>query len=781
MISVKGTKGAPESTDPAAPYARKPEEKSGTVRTLGLLLAAVFLYFKAFFSPQSEAADAGPEGRPDEAQPLPGMDVIEGGKPGAKAPESSGAVPEDGFSFPFTGEADADTIAFSIPDRQAVIPPAFRPKGFVATHANENAAPGSASGARAAPLSPRAGQQAPAGEEAPKQPPGGRPEEEHRGETPKPTDPDDDGGAGGSGDGGADNDDGEDDQDRASNRAPRVSGPVTLTDITGCAVLVIGLGDFLRGAEDPDGDALGIEALSVSSGRIRMISDEAWEFLPEDSSGPVTVSYRISDGDLAVEQTLHFSVAPYAPLIGTPGDDLLVGSPCSDVIHAGSGDDRIDARGGDDLIHGGDGRDHIVAGDGDDEVHAGSGDDVVFGGAGNDRLYGGDGNDRLFGGAGDDLLDGGAGDDLLIGGDGNDVLRGGSGNDVGEGGAGNDMLFGGDGDDHLSGGAGEDTILGEAGDDILNGDEGDDYISGGSGNDRIAGGDGHDTLFGDAGDDVIDGGAGDDFIDGGPGNDLARGGLGNDRILGGAGDDDLCGGEGDDVISGGDGDDRISGGPGMDHLSGGAGNDVILDGEGADRVDAGAGDDHVLAAMDGADDSYDGGEGIDVLDYSGATQSLEIDLMAGTATGIEIGNDTIAGFERVVAGAGDDHIWIGRESVAIVGGAGNDIYEFVCREALPESRGLERTRYQIEDFEVGDRIRMSGWDIFEKVFDKFEDRFEQVLGEGIDDDRIPIRVRNEWAEDVSETVIEADLDNDDHFETAIILEGRHVFVLMETA
>ena len=34
---------------------------------------------------------------------------------------------------------------------------------------------------------------------------------------------------------------------------------------------------------------------------------------------------------------------------------------------------------------------------------------------------------------------------------------------------------------------------------------------------------------------------------------------------------------------------------------------------------------------------------------------------------------------------------------------------------------------------------------------------------------------------MNETVIEADLDDDDFYETAIILDGRHALVLAETA
>ncbi|MFT4959441.1 MAG: Ca2+-binding RTX toxin-like protein, partial [Paracoccaceae bacterium] len=55
--------------------------------------------------------------------------------------------------------------------------------------------------------------------------------------------------------------------------------------------------------------------------------------------------------------------------------------------------------------------------------------DTLIGGSGDDTLLGGDGNDEIGGSAGNDSLEGGAGNDTLMGGDGDDTLRGGDGND----------------------------------------------------------------------------------------------------------------------------------------------------------------------------------------------------------------------------------------------------------------------------------------------------------------------------------------------------------------
>ncbi|MHB2166404.1 hypothetical protein ACX9GQ_05475, partial [Alsobacter sp. R-9] len=68
--------------------------------------------------------------------------------------------------------------------------------------------------------------------------------------------------------------------------------------------------------------------------------------------------------------------------------------------------------------------------------------------------------------------------------------------------------------------------------------------------------------------------------------------------------------------------------------------------------------------------------GRDVLDYGAAAQALDIDLAAGRATGLEIGEDTIGGFEEVHAGSGADTIRFGHAMVAVAGGEGDDTFDF---------------------------------------------------------------------------------------------------------
>ena len=58
----------------------------------------------------------------------------------------------------------------------------------------------------------------------------------------------------------------------------------------------------------------------------------------------------------------------------------------------------------------------------------------------------------------------------------------------------------------------------------------------------------------------------------------------------------------------------------------------------------------------GGNDTLNGGAGTDTANYSSATQAISVDLAAGTASGLDIGNDTLSGIENVVGGSGNDSL-----------------------------------------------------------------------------------------------------------------------------
>jgi Ca2+-binding RTX toxin-like protein len=111
-------------------------------------------------------------------------------------------------------------------------------------------------------------------------------------------------------------------------------------------------------------------------------------------------------------------------------------------------------------------------------------------------------------------------------------------------------------------------------------------------------------------------------------------------------------------ISLGDGDDR-----------------VVLSAAVATNVDAGAGADEVVGSdqaetIEGGPgaDRLTGGGGFDTLDFFARTAGVTVDLGAGT-TGE---GDTIAGFEHVQGGLGDDTLQGGAGNDSLAGGPGRD-------------------------------------------------------------------------------------------------------------
>ncbi|SEO08017.1 Ca2+-binding protein, RTX toxin-related [Gemmobacter aquatilis] len=284
--------------------------------------------------------------------------------------------------------------------------------------------------------------------------------------------------------------------------------------------------------------------------------------------------------------------------------------------------------------------------------------DAISGGSGTDTLSGASGADSLMGDTGADLLLGGEGSDTVTGGSGADQVSGGDANDSLVSGSGSDMLWGDDGNDSAYGGSGNDVLLGGIGTDRLYGGSGSDQVSGGAQSDTLYGDTGYDRLYGDEGADQLYGGAGSDYLYGGADNDTLVG----DNLL--TGEDTL--GSGFNYLSGGEGNDSLLGGVMDDQLSGDAGNDTLIGGTGRDVLMGGA-----------SADSLDGGTGItDAVSYESSLGDVTVDLATQTASGGDASgatnNDTLAGFEQAIGGAGDDSLSGSGGDNMLGGGLGAD-------------------------------------------------------------------------------------------------------------
>jgi len=431
------------------------------------------------------------------------------------------------------------------------------------------------------------------------------------------------------------------------------------------------------------------------------------------------LKFRLGTGDDTIDASA--GVPPGiidATIEDGPGSDTVTGGPEDDWLNPWDGDDAFSGGAGDDTVDvmGFNGS-HFDLGSwqgGSDEDTLLFEQEVIADlGAGTVRASGGFPPSMTFAGF-EDLK--ALSVSTLIGDDGTNVLEAGQ-SGVLRGGGGSDTLISDNGaavadfEDAIA--VSVDLVAGTAtgdGDDTLVGIQ---NVFGSLGDDTIVGDDDHPgMLFGEAGDDAIIGGSFEDLLAGGPGKDDLRGrdglddlhgGPGHDLLLGAAGADDLFGGRGNDDVRGGSGEDawdaylysvaepeasptagvsvnlrrgivsddgyggtdaiaaieNASGTDFADTMVGNAGRDRMFGWGGKDRFVGGAGDDR-----------FDGGAGRDTVSYTAATRSLDLDLAAGTATGM--GDDVLENIEVVFGGPKDDVVRGSGGRERLEGRGGND-------------------------------------------------------------------------------------------------------------
>lgn len=143
------------------------------------------------------------------------------------------------------------------------------------------------------------------------------------------------------------------------------------------------------------------------------------------------------------------------------------------------------------------------------------------------------------------------------------------------------------------------------------------------------------------------------------------------------------------IIKGDAGNDVITGGRGADEIDGGTGNDTIIGGDGYDKLVGGGGDDTLIDDHDGA--TFDGGRGIDTLDFSGSSTAVAVDLQGTIIKDFEVvrqdgwlfadlkaeieGNHVsgaVAGVENITGSAFNDFLSGSYLQNVIRGGDGDD-------------------------------------------------------------------------------------------------------------
>lgn len=419
-------------------------------------------------------------------------------------------------------------------------------------------------------------------------------------------------------------------------------------------------------------------------------------------------------------------------IFGLLGDDEISGGLGADLVFAGSGNDTVEGGDGDDTLLGGYGNDRIVGNRGNDAMFGGQGDDLLVwnNGDGSDLMDGGQGYDQAQVNFDTDLVDDdlqnkdvaefsttdegvqfarievndqterglfqldirntetletnfGDGDDTAVikdtvldeialkldGGDGIDTL------DLSQAAGAVDVALGrnklndsiAENFENVIGTEFNDKIRGNTQDNVISGLDGEDKMFGHGGDDTLIGGKGNDKFFGGKGDDLLvwNNGDGSDFMKGGSGYDTVQVNFDTDLV-----DDDLQNKDVAEFSTTAHGIEfaRIEV---NDQTERGL---FKLDIRETETIETnfGGGDDTAVIADTVLDEivlDLDGGDGVDLLDFSQAANAVDVDLDAGTIND----GSTAVEFENVTGTAFDDRISGNDENNVIRGGAGNDI------------------------------------------------------------------------------------------------------------
>ncbi len=419
------------------------------------------------------------------------------------------------------------------------------------------------------------------------------------------------------------------------------------------------------------------------------------------------------------------------------GNNIIFTGAGHDTVNVGNGNNVIATGRGRDVITTGDGNNTVFAGRGRDDITTGDGNDTIFAGRGRDIINAGAGDDYINGGRGFDMVDystslDGVSVDLL-----NDVYSGGDAAGdilvsiegvIGSDNAGaRDWIYGDNGRNKIMGMDGADILEGGGGADRIDGGEGWDYArytrsdegvsinlktnvnTGGDAQgdklfniEAVVGSDYNDSIVGGDDKDYLVGGLGDDYLDGGLGDDQLFGGLGDDTFFYGGGIDtvhetgvdvetlvfDAAFAPGDVTFSG----NRIIFDAGVNevifnqlHLIEFFSFDGFADmnvaelklASGVAVTDAGTAADETFIGAAG-EQLFDGGDGVDTVDYSASAAAVDVDLLGGSGEYGDASLDAYLNIENVIGsdnGAVRDFLF-GDEGVnALYGMAGADVLE----------------------------------------------------------------------------------------------------------
>ncbi|MBA1155470.1 calcium-binding protein [Microvirga mediterraneensis] len=114
---------------------------------------------------------------------------------------------------------------------------------------------------------------------------------------------------------------------------------------------------------------------------------------------------------------------------------------------------------------------------------------------------------------------------------------------------------------------------------------------------------------------------------------------------------------------------------------------TIVDARTANISVTGTSGDDIYAPSEYADDTLDGGNGIDTLTFQAAGSGVAVDLTAGVGTAGIAAGDTYTNFERVIGSNFADTLTGGNGASTLQGGAGDDVYFVKAGTTLVETAG----------------------------------------------------------------------------------------------
>ena len=392
------------------------------------------------------------------------------------------------------------------------------------------------------------------------------------------------------------------------------------------------------------------------------------------------ITWAMSGTSVSLSPTDIDTIVNFENIRGGQGDDSLRGNAANNVIDGYLGKNTLAGDLGNDTLYG-DADDLVDYSDAASNIvyTLGSAASITVGVGNVDRVEGfgnivtGSGADRIRGTSSANYIDVGAGNDSVLAGTGDDTVRGGLGNDtLSGGGDANDLLD----YSYVASGAGGLSVS-------LNGltfvaasvsASDNDSISGFA---NIIGTVNNDTIFGDNQANTIIGGGGADCIRGGDGNDWLDGGASSgdtiDYAYTSTGVRFALGQTNTVSVSTTDNDTAS----GFENFFGGSGGDTVITDALANTVRLNDGADSLYVSI--GNDSYDGGNGRDSIDFSGISGALSVSMSGATASYyVQSGSNWVLGgtftnFENLNGTSGDDSVsMIGNVAYSLAGAAGAD-------------------------------------------------------------------------------------------------------------